>query len=598
LFIAPFHVKIDDRAPSPPWAGKAAMSSPVSRFAIGFAISALASHQALAQCPAPAALTSGTSVAVTPSLTQFSVTPPNGAFWSAVGIRQADGLDWNIDVRDETAAFPTCYSSPPIVLSNQPSGIDFAMTDWRFRPSGTDFVLATTAGPSGTAARIQFDQVFYSDSPNQPFNHLFVVANDVLKTQETPLQAGIRYLFDIRPSAGLDGLRFYLFAPVTSGSGWVSRGGRVLEQALISGTTNLIEYTPSVDGVFGIVVTNESALAGDFWITVKRCPFSASPLTDNFPRFSGSLDEWPGFTPPAPRWGVIGVRGELGSSFNLDVAPGFRAQDGSIPTCTDSVLAEQSSGLGARIIAGDFRWLPLRFYTAHMNREGQPTSLSQGYIEWEDGQDSLIVNAPATIVVPPAHNIIDAWGVWMIQGGSYQFQLTPNGGGTASYKMMIFGNTFPEGTPYWATRPEALGESASAIGVGPGQTGLYSVVVVNDNGGTGGYSIQVTSTLTDAPGPPATPRVSRILALTPNPSLGPTRIDYELARAGRAGVRVTDVAGRIIANLPVPPGQLGPGRLTWDGRAGDGTRPAAGLYFLALWVDGVAQGGGKMIIVH
>jgi len=573
------------------------MTPHVLRTPIRLAIPALllvASSQALAQCPGNPPLTSGTSTAVTPSLSQFSVTPPSGAYWSGVGVRQADGLDWNVDVRDETAAFPACYTST-MLLSNQPSGIDFAMTDWRFRPSGTDFVLATTSGPSGTAARIQFDQVFYSDSPNQPFNRLFVAANDVLKVQESPLQAGIRYLFDIRPSAGLDGLRFYLFAPVTSGSGWVARGSRVLEQALVSGTTNLIEYTPSVDGVFGIAVTNESALAGDFWITVKRCPFSASPLVDNSPRFSGSLDEWPGFTPPAPRWGVIGVRGEPGSSFNLDVAPGFRDQDGSIPTCTDTVLAEQASGLGARIIAGDFRWLPLRFYTAHMNREGQPSSLSQGYIEWEDGQDSLTVNAPATVVTPPAHNVIDAWGVRMIQGGTYNFQLTPNGGGTASYKMMIFANTFPEGTPYWATRPEALGQDPSFISVGVGQTGLYSVVVANDNGGTGGYSIQVTSNLTDATSPL---RTSRIVGLTPNPSPGSTRIDYELARAGRATVRVTDVAGRIVADLAVPPGRSGAGSLTWDGHGKDGARPAAGIYFVALWIDGVARGGAKVIVVR
>ena len=545
-------------------------------------------------CPTPTALTSGTSVATATDASFYSITP--GLLrWSAVGVRAGDGKDWNLNAYDGTALFPSCVAGP--LATSAGSGIDFAVTDWRIRPANSDYLVAGTGFGTGTSARVQYEQMFYEIQPNRQFNHIYFTADDVLKLQEMPLLAGIRYFFEIWPTTGSDGLKFYLFAPAPSAAGWIPKSNRVLEGGpLVSGGGNLFEYTPSVDGYYALVVTNESGIAGDFLIGAKQCPISTSILTSKVPFFSVMLDEWPGFTPPAHRWGVVGTRGDY-VLYGLDIAPGFRDQNGQYALCTDSVAAEQYSGLGAKVIAGDFRYLPLRFYTARMSSQGQPFTIPGGYTEWEDGQDSLVVNAPPTFVSPPEHNVIDTWGVKLVHGGTYNFQLTPNGGATAAYKMLIFANTFPEGTPYWAARPDAIGTDPSFISVAPGQTDLFCVVVVNDNGGTGGYSIQVTSTLVDAGAGPAVPRISRIRGLSPNPSSGLTRIDYELGRSGRASLRIADVSGRVVAEL-APVSHTGAGSLTWDGRTGDGRQASAGVYFVALCVDGVAQDRAKMIVLR
>ena len=276
--------------------------------------------------------------------------------------------------------------------------------------------------------------------------------------------------------------------------------------------------------------------------------------------------------------GVVGERGEPGSSFNWDVAPGFRDQNGPFMTCTDSILASQPSGLGAKVIAGDFRSNPLRFYTAHEDLEGQPKTIAEGYMEWEDGQDSLVVNELPIFVTPPAHNVFDAWSVRLIAGGTYTFGLNVNDGATADYKLLLFANPAP-GAEYWATREEAVFDTGGPANYRPTATGLYGLVVLNDNGGTGDYSVGVTSPLVGVE--PTSPGVgvSRIRSIQPNPSFAGVRVDYELARPGRAALRVTDVVGRTVADAVGASREAGSSSLTWDGRTSGGTRSAAGVYF-------------------
>jgi len=545
-------------------------------------------------CPPKPTLASGVPVTASTDPVFYTITP-GLARWSGVGVRAADAKDWNLNVLDTEALYPGCLHG---ALGNSSgAGIDFAVTDWRFRFPQDDYVRVGTGGSTGTSALVEYEQPAFEYQSNRPFDQIFIDASDLLTVRETDMQAGVRYTFEVWPSAGLSGLRFFLFEPVTAGTGWVPRSARVFEIGLFDDTGNLFEYTPSVSGQFGIVITNEDGTAGNYYFCVKHCPFFASTLTDNAPVVNVFLDEWPGFMPPAHTWGVVGERGEPGNLFTWDVAPGFRQQNGPYMTCTDSILASQPSGLGTKVIAGDFRSNPLRFYTAHESLEGQPRTTSEGYMEWEDGQDSLVVNDPPTAVTPPAHNVFDAWSVRLIAGGTYTFTLTPNGGATANYKLLLFANPSP-GSEYWATREEAVLDAVSPTDYSPTATDLYSLVVVNDNGGTGGYTVGVTSTLVGVdPQSPAV-GVSRIRSVQPNPNFAGVRIVYELARAGRASLRVTDVVGRTVADAAASAGDAGTGSLAWNGRTSGGVRSAAGVYFATLYLDGVAQDRAKLILLR
>ncbi len=537
---------------------------------------------ARAQCPASPALSTGVSVATASDPAVYSVTPGNNR-WSAVGVRAGDAMNWNIEARDATAAFPACFSGV-LANSSAASGIDFVVTDWRFRTAQTDYIGAGTSGQTGTAARVQYEQAQYSETVNLPFDQLTVASNDVLRLAEVQMFAGVQYFIQISPSAGLTGLKLHVYEPVTSGNGWVPRSGQALEQALATGG-NLITYTATGSGIHALVVTNESATSGTFYLAVKSCPSSASAMSDNTPRITVALDDWPGLVPTSLTWGAAGVRGTIGLFYDWDVAPGLRLQNGPFMTCTDSLLAEQASGLGAKVIAGDFRSNPLRFYTAHASLEGQPKTFSEGYMEWEDGQDSIVVNASPTVVSPPANNVLDAWSVRLVKGGNYHVQVTPAGGATANYKAMLFANPNP-GSGYWATRPDAVAE-ATSFDYHANATGLYGLVVANDNGGTGGYSVSLTSNLLGV-GPSPVDMRDGIRAVMPNPAHGPVGMEVTLARAGSARLRVTDVAGRTVAELPLR-AAAGAQQATWNGRA------EAGVYFVTLLVDGRARDRATVI---
>jgi hypothetical protein len=86
--------------------------------------------------------------------------------------------------------------------------------------------------------------------------------------------------------------------------------------------------------------------------------------------------------------------------------------------------------------------------------------------------------------------------------------------------------------------------------------------------------------------------------VTPNPSFAGARIDYELAHAGQASLRVTDVAGRHVAEISAATLTAGPGSVFWNGRTDGGDRPLAGVYFVTLYLDAQAQARTKMILLH
>jgi hypothetical protein len=559
------------------------------------ALSVLAPSPAAAQCPTMQTLTNGVSqVAADPSFYAITSTVPR---WYAVGVRTNNGSNWKIDVADNLAPFPTCFADL-MSTTDVPSGVEFEVVDGRHRSLETDYMAAYTQAPAGNTARIEFEQNNFDQQANRTFDHIFFGANDVLTVREANLVAGVNHQLQFVTSAGATGLRLFVFAPVASGSGWVPRSGRVIEQALTAGSGDIINFTPTVTGYYAIVVTNEDASAGDFWFAVRRCPFSASTMTDNNPFISVLLDEWPGFTPTTKTWNVVGVRGQPGSSYNLDVSPGFRDQNGFMPLCDDSTLASQFSGLGTRIIAGDFRSLPLRFYTGHMGVEGGPTSNAEGWFEWEKGDDAVVVNDLPLHVNPVAHNVFDAWSVTLVEGATYAITLTPDGGATNTYTALLFANPNP-GTGYWAARPDAAVTTTSSANYVAPATGLYGLVVLNDNAvGTGGYSIAVTSDLV-AVDPGAFGAVpSHIRAIAPSPTFAGARIEFALERAGRVGLRVADVAGRTIAELDAGRREAGKGAFAWNGRNAAGMRPPASVYFVTLTLDGAALDRAKMIVLR
>lgn len=70
------------------------------------------------------------------------------------------------------------------------------------------------------------------------------------------------------------------------------------------------------------------------------------------------------------------------------------------------------------------------------------------------------------------------------------------------------------------------------------------------------------------------------LTLSPNPSRGPSTLDLELGRPGRAQITIIDASGRLVRALVEGSLPAGRHQFAWDGRDERGGRVASGVYFV------------------
>jgi hypothetical protein len=104
------------------------------------------------------------------------------------------------------------------------------------------------------------------------------------------------------------------------------------------------------------------------------------------------------------------------------------------------------------------------------------------------------------------------------------------------------------------------------------QTGTYGPL----------YPIQdATRFLTGVGSPDGAPVVNRLQGNFPNPFNPETAIRFSSARAGRAEVRIFDVAGRLVQTLAKNVTQ-GVNEVRWNGKSSNGTNLASGVYFVKV----------------
>jgi hypothetical protein len=120
-------------------------------------------------------------------------------------------------------------------------------------------------------------------------------------------------------------------------------------------------------------------------------------------------------------------------------------------------------------------------------------------------------------------------------------------------------------------RREGLTTVAIDRGVEPGKTYYYRLVATMEGG--------VPVTFGPLMGSAGVSITDYVVAAAPNPSNGPTRVDFTVPRESAVQVSIIDVQGREVAVLAS--GRYQPGRYqaTWSGRTDTGLAPN-GIYFV------------------
>jgi len=160
----------------------------------------------------------------------------------------------------------------------------------------------------------------------------------------------------------------------------------------------------------------------------------------------------------------------------------------AFPACVATLLGSSTRTSGVDFVVGDFNYdmfpnphNPLGTYYPLVTR----VSGGDATVEWDDGPNSLVLNAPLLSRSTGSSDVIEVWDANLTAGTNYTFTFAPTG---ADLKLLLFKSG--AGT-YWAGRNAALFEVTTTTTFTPSSSGFHGVVVINDNGAAGSYALGV-----------------------------------------------------------------------------------------------------------
>ncbi len=183
------------------------------------------------------------------------------------------------------------------------------------------------------------------------------------------------------------------------------------------------------------------------------------------------LQEHYAFSQPSIYWTAAAAR-KPGEDWDLAVYSG---------PCQSGILASSTYLAGTTdFVVGDFNHNALGTYYVNSYKY---SGTSGARTEWDDGPDAAAVNGPFISRSTDANDLIEVWDVFLEAGTTYSFEFSYFG---ANSKLLLFQN--PSAGTYWAGRSARALETQSLVTTYTAPASdWYGVVVVNDDGGAGGY---------------------------------------------------------------------------------------------------------------
>ena len=128
--------------------------------------------------------------------------------------------------------------------------------------------------------------------------------------------------------------------------------------------------------------------------------------------------------------------------------------------------------------------------------------------------------------------------------------------------------------------------------------GSYRLVATNSCGSVSSFAATLEFTGVTAAPSPGTSYTTVFRALGPNPAGGASQLSFSLAHEAAVGVRIYDVAGRLVRHIDVGRLPAGHHMTSWDARDNRGQKVSAAQYFVRMEVDGQPIGMKRLTILH
>lgn len=518
-----------------------------------------------------------------------AVTPQNFRFgqntgtFMAVGSRSAAGSNHGMTIYSSSAGPPTCVSGA-VAASTLPSGVDLVVGDFRpgRNPSGVRFGQAVRSSGAGSVT-LEWEGTAHALAAGAPPDSVRP-APAVLDAFQVFLEGGSNYTLNFAAS-GAD-LKLLVFHNPGAGQMWAARGAA---QMLATITAPTLFAAPASDD-YALVVVNDDGAAGNYTLWVELCQ---SPDTLASGVAEPAAYPYRTLLPVSdPYWQAVGLRGAPGADWNIAVYDTGRGEPE--PVCFAGLLASSSEPSGVDFVVADLSSGPIRpFFARNILASGAAGAM----VEWDAGPDEIDVNAASPVVrSTDAGDVLETWDVLMNPGQQYTIEFAPSGAAALRWYLFANPNQGPGGAA-WFARSAAVASGTGNASFLAVEDGWHGLVVVNENGGAGGYTLAVRLAAgVDVPAAGA-PRTG-LGAIVPNPLRGRASIGFTLARPARARIEILDVAGRRVAGRDAGVNPAGAHAVAWDGRDDAGGRLAAGVYFARLFVDEAAVGAARMVLLR
>ncbi len=522
------------------------------------------------------------SSAADPAHARFA--PVAGAF-TVVGARSGASTNHAYAVYSGSAASPTCVSGLLATSATASGGVEVLVGDYRpgHNTIGARFSQALRGSGNGDLT-FEWEAAALELVAGAPPDTVWP-APLVLDAYQAFLEEGNTYTINFAKTGAAD-LKLLVFTNPGAGPYWEARGGPNMLLSLNERTL----FTAPQSNDYAMVVVNENGGAGSYelWIELCQAPDTlqsgiAQPAQYPYRLLFASLD---------PYWQAVGVRSNPGADWNMAVYDTGRG--GLEPVCFGGQLASSQRTSGVDFVAGDLSSGPLKPFFA---RETLAGGSGGARVEWDAGPDEITVGDSTPILrSTDSTDVLEIWDVFLTPGQTYTIDFNPSGGAALRWFLIANPAQGPGGLDWFARDQAVLYGTADGVHTATSE-GWHGLVVVNENGGAGSYTLSVASTpAVDASGPGALRNA--LGAIAPNPVRGRSSIGYTLARAARVRIEVVDVAGRRVARLDGGARPEGPGVLAWDGQGEGGGRLDAGVYFARLFVDDAVIGAARMVLLR
>jgi hypothetical protein len=291
------------------------------------------------------------------------------------------------------------------------------------------------------------------------------------------------------------------------------------------------------------------------------------------------------FQQTAPYWTAVGVRGP-GDWEQLV----YSTWSGDPPLCVSDLLAG-SYGVGVvDFVVGDFNFsLPGTNYSLSVG------GLPQGAIQWDSGANQLPVDGIGIERATDGSGVLEVWDANLAAGAPYSLRLVSVG--PAVFSVYVFEN--PTNSPWWGAPVDQLFGATTPIGpqtFTPLRDGWHGVVVVNENGMPGWYTLRLNEGVLDVDEP--IPERTELAGIVPNPARGRASIRFSLREPAEVSFDVHDLAGRRVARLPSSSWGAGEWSAAWDGRGTTGRRVAPGIYVVRMRIGDLEVGRRSLTIIE